>query len=621
MSAIDAAFLDENGKEENLNIPALPAWRVILAMLRFRPWFWFVDLIAVTLVRVTWQLAPALILRMFFDMITGEAAVGWNIWTILALVFSSFLVRQFGELGFWYADVPLFAEVNALLRRNLLKHILRRPGASPLPDSAGEAVSRFRNDVWEIPLFVIWINDILVGIGVIVFAIVLLMTINVPITLLSLAPLLVIGFIANAATSRIERYRHASRQATGRVTGFIGELFGAVQAVKVASAEGSMLHHFDAINEERRRLTLRERLFDTILDSLYRNTSTLGTGLVLVLSGQYIVRGEFSVGDFSLFVYLLQSVSELSTFAGMLVARYKQLTVSVKRMYRLMEGAALDALIEFVPVHLRRLDTHPEADSEVLDSPVLDVAAGELDSLVVTGLSYQYPGSENGLRDAHFSLRRGSLTVITGRVGSGKTTLLRTLLGLLPKDSGQVLWNGIPVTDAAAFFIPPRCAYTAQVPRLFSQTLRQNILLGLQRTDDEIREAIRLAVLDQDVETLEKGLETRVGPKGVKLSGGQVQRAAAARMLIRRAELLVFDDLSSALDVDTERRLWDQLFSGSDTTCLVVSHRRAVLRQADQIILMDKGRVADTGTLDELLARSAEMRLLWQVDANPNGSS
>jgi ATP-binding cassette subfamily B protein len=128
-------------------------------------------------------------------------------------------------------------------------------------------------------------------------------------------------------------------------------------------------------------------------------------------------------------------------------------------------------------------------------------------------------------------------------------------------------------------------------------------------------------VLDQDVETLEKGLETRVGPKGVKLSGGQVQRAAAARMLIRRAELLVFDDLSSALDVDTERRLWDQLFSGSDTTCLVVSHRRAVLRQADQIILMDKGRVADTGTLDELLARSAEMRLLWQVDANPNGSS
>lgn len=621
MSAIDAAFRDENGKEENLNIPALPAWRVILEMLRFRPWFWFVDLIAVFLVRVTWQLAPALILRMFFDMLTGETAAGWNIWTILALVFASLLVRQFGELGFWYADVPLFAEVNALLRRNLLKHILRRPGAAPLPDSAGEAVSRFRNDVWEIPLFVIWINDILVGIGVIVFAIVLLMTINVPITLLSLAPLLVIGFIANAATSRIERYRHASRQATGRVTGFIGELFGAVQAVKVASAEGSMLRRFDAINEERRRLTLRERLFDTILDSLYRNTSTLGTGLVLVLSGQFIVRGEFSVGDFSLFVYLLQSVSELSTFAGMLVARYKQLTVSVKRMYRLMEGAALDALIEIAPVNLRRLDAQPGTDSEVLDNPVLDIAAGKFETLEVKGLSYQYPGSDNGLHDAHFSLRRGSLTVVTGRVGSGKTTLLRTVLGLLPKDSGQVLWNGMPVTDAAAFFIPPRSAYTAQVPRLFSQTLRQNILLGLQRTDDEIREAIRLAVLDQDVETLEKGLETRVGPKGVKLSGGQVQRTAAARMLIRRAELLVFDDLSSALDVDTERRLWDQLFSEPETTCLVVSHRRAVLRQADQIILMDKGRVADIGKLDELLSRSAEMRQLWQADANGNGVS
>jgi ABC-type multidrug transport system fused ATPase/permease subunit len=151
------------------------------------------------------------------------------------------------------------------------------------------------------------------------------------------------------------------------------------------------------------------------------------------------------------------------------------------------------------------------------------------------------------------------LTVITGRIGSGKTTLLRALLGLLPLETGEIYWNGNIISSPGDFFVPPRCAYTAQVPRLFSNTLRNNILLGLDRTDDEIYRAMKLAVMDHDLEELDDNLETMVGARGVKLSGGQAQRAAAARMFIREPELLVFDDLSSALDVETERQLWDDL--------------------------------------------------------------
>ena len=586
------------------NVPALPAWRVIWDMLRFRPWLWLIDLVSVAFYRVSWQLIPALLMQAFFDMLTGEAQVTFGVWAIVAFLAANWLGRVLGGYGFYYADVPIFNDMAMLLRKNLLKHILRRPGASPLPDSAGEAISRFRNDVMEIPLFVIWINDIIIGLMIFIISVSLMMRISPSITAVSLAPLLVVGLIANAAMNRIERYRRASRQATGRVTGFIGEFFGAVQAVKVATAERNIINHFHEMNDERRRLMLKETLFNQILGSLYHNISTLATGILLLLVGNAMRTGDFTVGDFSLFVYLLGSMGDLTAFAGMLAARYKQLTVSVQRMYRLMEGAHLDALVETGPVNL--------------DGPLPEVIypglteADRLHRLDVRGLSYHFPGTGNGINSVDLDLERGSLTVITGRVGSGKTTLLRVLLGLLPKESGEILWNGQLIQDAGAFFVPPRCAYTAQVPRLFSNTLRNNILLGLERTDSEVMDATRLAVMDRDLAELEHGLETMVGARGVKLSGGQAQRSAAARMFARRPELLVFDDLSSALDVETERQLWERLFAREGATCLVVSHRRPVLRRADQIILMRDGNVVARGKLDGLLESNAEMRHLWQ---------
>jgi ATP-binding cassette subfamily B protein len=588
----------------------VPAWHVLLRVFRFRLALWLADQGSALTVLLLYQVT-ALATRSFFDLLAGDAPVRLGIWAIIALFVGAELGRNIGYYGFVVIDPRFFADVATLVRKNMLRRIYARPAAMALTESPGEAISRFRDDVDEIANdFPLTTNDMISQVVMAAVALTVMASINIWITLLAMAPLVLIGVVGNLASRRLERYRRASREATGAITGFIGELFGAAQAVQVATAEVSVIAHFDGLNDRRRQAALRERLFDAVLHSAFHSGATVGTGVVLILAAQSLRAGTFTIGDLALFTFYLEFLTELTTLAGSFIARYRQVGVSIERMHHLTAGGPADALTEYSPVYM---------DGKF--PPIVyppKTPADRLDTLEAAGLTYHYPGTDKGIAGIDLRLERGTLTVVTGRVGSGKTTLLRVLLGLLPREAGEIRWNGQAVADPGAFFTPPRCAYTAQVPRLFSDTLRDNILLGLGADDEALARAVRLAVLEEDIGQLEKGLETMVGPRGVRLSGGQVQRAAAARMFARQPELLVFDDLSSALDVETERVLWERVFAEPGLTCLVVSHRRAVLRHAGRVIVLKEGRVEAQGRLDDLLQDCPEMQQLWQGDTVPS---
>ncbi|MBI3158626.1 MAG: ABC transporter ATP-binding protein [Chloroflexi bacterium] len=581
-------------------------WRYMVELARYKPWLYALEVLFNPVLFYFVPLIPALIVRQLLDGLTGSAPAELNIWGLVTLFSGVWLMRHAFNVVAIVTDIGLNHVGIALLRRNLLNFVLQQPGARALPHSPGEAISRFRDDTESIPNFLAWTMDPVVQVLVMITGLATLASINSLITVAVVLPILVTLVIVNNATKRIRRYREAAREAAGGVTDFLGETFGAVMAIQIAGTQEHVIRHFEQRNEKRRKTALADLVFSQALQTFTFNSASLGTGILLLVAARSMQggAGTFTVGDFSLFVSYLGWLTIVTSMFGNFLILYRQTGVSVKRLMELMPGAPPSRLVEHNPIHFT-------GSLPPLPQPR---AAEPLQRLSVRGLSYTYPGSSHGVRGIDLDLERGSFTVITGRIGSGKTTLLRALLGLLPPDAGEVTWNGRRVEDPAAFFSPPHGAYTPQAPRLFSETLKDNVLMGLEGEEADFDAAIHAAVFERDLAELAHGADTLVGVRGTRLSGGQVQRTAAARMFVRRPELLVFDDLSSALDVDTERLLWERLFAKSGHTCLVVSHRRAALRRASHIIVLSEGRIATQGTLNELLQSSAEFQRLWEGD-------
>ena len=580
-------------------------------LITYRPGLYAGDVIAWIAIFLA-ELGAGYVAKLFFDSLTDASPAGWTLWGIIALVVAVGIVRILTVLVGALVDIRHRYTMGALLRRNLLASIFARPGAQTLSRSTGEALNTFRDDVQVIEDTISWIVD---QSGFAVYAAIalsILIAIDARITAIVVLPLLSVIVAARLVAKHIRRFREVSRRATEKVTGAIGEAMEGVQTIQLAGAEKHVLAHVAELNKVRLHATVRDRLLSQSFHSFFWNTATLCTGLILLAAADGLKSGAFTVGDFALFVIYVGVLAEAVAALGDFMMHLKQGAVSMERMASLACHETGTAVVAHEPIHM-------SGPLPKIITPRL--ASGDrLKTLRVENLSFKW--SENGkpnngsadmpgLQDISFAISRGEFVVVTGRIGSGKTTLLRTLLGLLPMDGGAITWNGIRVEDPADFFVPPRCAYTPQVPQLFSDSLESNIRMGYPATAAELAATIRLSVMEDDIPHLQDGLDTRVGAKGVKLSGGQRQRTAAARMFVRDPELLVFDDLSSALDVETENLLWDRTFARGDRTYLVVSHRRPALERADRIILMKDGRIEAMGSLTKLLEEYEEMQALW----------
>lgn len=597
---------------------ALSSVQAAAGILGYRRGLFALNVLAWGVMHAT-PIAYGLLLRDFFDALAGDRSLA-SPWLPVALTVAAAGVRLVDFVGGVWAWATLYFQMGAVLRRNVLRWLVLGPGAPFDAGSAGDALSRFREDVDEVLRGAeTWVD----GPGTVAFVVValgIMLAVNPWLTLAAVVPVVIVAVVTSRLRAHVRRFSRAAREATAVVTEFTDQAFAAVQLLKVRGAEAHAVRHLDGLNARRHRAALRDTTFTELVRSFGDSLGLAGIGMVLVLGATALREGTVTVGDMALFMAYVPDVAGFSGWLGRMVTGQRRMGVSVDRLQALLRGAPRTMLVA-----RDRMAFDDDPGRIDRDRAAVGLAGpawpegDHLESLEVRALKARHASTGRGLDDATFTVRRGTVTVVAGRVGAGKTTLLRAVLGLLPRQGGEVRWNGVPILGLDQVLVPPRSAYVPQSPRLFSETLRENLRLGAGTADDDLAAALRDAILEDDVATLDRGLDTPVGPRGVRLSGGQVQRAATARAMACRPDLLVVDDLSSALDVETEALLWDRLCAPGGPTVLAVSNRRVALRRATQVLLVDDGRVAAQGTLDDLLATSEVMRDLWAGDRTGEG--
>ncbi|MGI9053282.1 MAG: ATP-binding cassette domain-containing protein [Ilumatobacteraceae bacterium] len=561
----------------------IPVWRLAWRVSQHEPRSFWLGW-AAFVVFFTFPALNGYVLSQGFEAVSRDDAAAVVRWAALFVLGEAvrMVTIHYGALV-WMKS---WVHMQSFLRANLLDAQVASGGAKagqPV-GSAGEALTHFRDDTEDIAMLVDGIIDVSAGLVFTVAAGFFLGATDASGAAILILPLAGVALATRALDSRVKAYRAADREATGEVTGLVGDIMAAATTVKVNDASESLLARLRRLVDARRDTAVRDRVLDESVMAFSHGAADVGLGLVLLVSAGGLASGAFDVGTLALFVSYLGWLSFMPRMVGRVLARRKQAGVAFERMRHLVaeHDVRNTALARHVPLEPRQLRNGVPADRRPDRVP--------LDRLDVVGLSAHYPGGV-GVHDVTLRIRRGQFVVVTGPVASGKSTLLRAILGLAwrAETSGEVRWNDELVEDQAAFFVPPNTAFLPQVPQLLSDSVRDNVGLGPVPPDDLAR-ALAMAAIDDDIAALPAGGSTLIGPRGLRLSGGQRQRLATARALVHAPELVVLDDLSSAVDVETELQLWSNL-AAAGLTVLAVSHRAVAFQRADLVLHLEAGRL------------------------------
>jgi len=332
--------------------------------------------------------------------------------------------------------------------------------------------------------------------------------------------------------------------------------------------------------------------------------TNIGLAVVILLGGRYAILGEISAGDFVAFISYLNLLTWPMMAMGWVTNLLQRGSASMRR---------INAILEAVP-DIRDPDL---GDSISRPLPLMEDAAARPNrgAIEIRGLSFTYPQQDRyALRDIRVRIAPSENIAVVGRVGSGKTTLLHTIPRLLNVPEHTVFVDGRDICKVPLALLRKGIGFVPQEVFIFSDTIRNNVVFGREGISDaQVAEALHAAGMLEEVQALEKGLDTLLGERGITLSGGQRQRLTIARAMVRACPILILDDALSMVDTRTEERILNCILDRRpDKTNLIVSHRVSTIRRADRILVLDKGEVVEEGTHDHLIGLGGTYAALYE---------
>jgi ATP-binding cassette subfamily B protein len=469
------------------------------------------------------------------------------------------------------------------LRDDFFRHLLRLDATFYGSTRTGDLMTRATNDTLAVrmaagPAIMYSVNTV----ASFLFALAFMVWISPKLTLFAMTPMLVLPALVLFFGRIIHRRFEEIQEQFSSLSTFVQENLSGVRLIRAYTQEDEQKRQFDVFNADYRARNMRLVLTAGAFHPLMMLIAGAAMILVTGLGALEVMANRITIGDFVAFGFYLTLLVWPMIALGWVVNLYQRAAASMGRLNRIFEA-----------------------------KPVVDVPAaprsleGARGAIEFRNVDFRYPGTERVvLDDVSFSVEAGQTVAIVGPTGSGKTTIVALMARLYDPDDGEILLDGIPLTQVDPGELRSRIGMVLQDPFLFSDTMEGNIGLGLPDADEEaVRRSAEIAQLHDQIVDFEHGYDTMLGERGINLSGGQKQRATLARAIAREPLVLVLDDALSAVDTHTEAAILEDLRTVTgERTAFIISHRVSAVMDADKVVVLEDGRVVQEGTHEQLIA-------------------
>lgn len=469
------------------------------------------------------------------------------------------------------------------IRSALFEKLLKLPKSFYLKHRIGDVYVRTSEDVNKLRMYygpaVMYAANTVSRMGVILT---MMFWVNTELTLWAMIPLPLLSFLAYYVSSYIHKQSRVIQEHYSILAGRAQEAFSSIRLIKAYGREEYEQKMFEKeseiYKEKKLRLDLVESLFIPMLGFF------IGLSVIIVLwkGGEMVMSDRLSVGNIAEFMVYVAYLTWPVASLGYTLNLYQQSMASWQR---------IDYVLDY-PIEQKQKSEIPAV--EEYDGPIISFEK----------VGFKYPESETwAIREISFKLEKGQQLAIVGKTGSGKTTIAQLIPKLFSPQEGTIKLLGIPIDNWPEEALRQIIGYVSQETFLFSDTLFENIAFGVIEPETaDVEDAAKHAQLYENIQSFTKKFETLVGERGITLSGGQKQRTAIARALIKKPEILIFDDSLSAVDTKTEEEILNHLkVELSGRTSIMISHRISTVQQADNILVLNHGRIAESGNHQELI--------------------